>query len=206
MILKPHENPKYQEFLTSDLRVPLVPESVYLNLLKIKNFRSSNILDFGCGAGYVSLLLGGALQSSSRSHIYACDYQEDLIDRFWKEIVRKDIKNVTPFFHPDRSHISFPGWLPGIDHLIFSFSLSAVEDAYTVLDRSKSVLREEALIHIIDWEQSSVSPFLKDLYGPENRLTFMILQQWLELTGYDVIETNTDYENIFYIRAVLARP
>ncbi len=201
MIVKPHENPDYQTFLTSQTRSSLVPDSLYLNLFPEHIFGAQNIMEFGCGRGYVSLLLAVQHRHTADFHIYACDYQEDLLDDFWKKKVSLGLNNVTPFFNPDRSLIAFPKWLPAIDHLIFSFSLSAVEDPYTVLTSVKKILSESGEVHIIDWQHNAKDKTIEKLFAPEHRLTHMILSQWLELTGYKVVESKTDYENVFYIRA-----
>lgn len=206
MIEKPHENLRYQEFLISEERARIVPKEVYLSLLVDNSEFPVNYLDFGCGMGYVSLLLGEKVRDEKNIHIYACDYQEDLLDILWKKIVEKKLTNVTPFYMPDRSMIYFPKWLPLIDHIIFSFSLSCVDDGFKVFQSMKSGLREEAYVHIVDWENSSENEFLKELFPPENRLTALILQQWLELTGYNVEKTESGKYDYFYIRAQLVRP
>ncbi len=206
MIAKAHESLAYQEFLISELRENVIPPQVYLDILPERIDYPIRLLDFGCGMGYVSLLLGDALRNHEGSHIFACDYQEDLLDIFWKKIVQRKLNNITPFFLPDRSLIFFPRWIPPIDHLIFSFSLSAVDDGFKIFQTIKSALREDAMVHIIDWEHDAKNEIVNRLFPPEDRLTAMILQQWLELTGYKVEQVDSGKKDYFYIRAQLFMP
>ncbi|MCS6984848.1 MAG: class I SAM-dependent methyltransferase [Leptospiraceae bacterium] len=206
MVEKPHEVLRYQEFLVSEIRESLVPKETYLKFLSDEKELPVNYLDFGCGLGYVALLLGEASRDRKNIHIYACDYQEDLLDLLWKKIVQRKLTNITPFYLPDRSLIFFPKWLPLIDHIIFSFSLSCVDDGYKVFQSIKKGLREEAYVHIVDWENHSENQLLKELFPPEYRLTALILQQWLELTGYVVEALESGAHDYFYIRAQLVRP
>lgn len=207
MIIKAHESVDYQDFLTSDYRELSVPADAYLKILRDQLDEPLQILDFGCGLGYVSLLLGEQLKKNSQAHIYACDYQEDLIDLLWKRLVHHNLKNVTPFHIPDRSLVNFPKWIPGINHFFFSFSLSAVEDAFKVFNTIKSILSETAVLHIFDWEHDANNEYLNKVFPKEDRLTAMILQQWLELTGYKVTRTESSKgKDYFYLEAELFAP
>lgn len=207
MLQKPHESVLYQEFLISDYREHSVPANAYLKPLLDDDREKINFLDFGSGLGYVSALLGNHYRKKPKVHIYAAEYQEDLIDLFWKRLVTQKLENITPFFLPDRSFIYFPKWIPAIDHCYFSFSLSTVDDPFKVFETIKSKLSETAILHILDWEPEAKNHRLVDLFPAKDRLTPNILLQWLELTGFKVLETQiAPDKDYFYIQAQIFEP
>lgn len=200
-IEKPHEINEYQRFLISEKREAIVKPEYYLE--KLLTDEPVNYLDFGTGLGYVGTLLASSENLHPDSHIYACDYQEDLLDTLWKRITDRKLKNITAFFMPDRSRVYFPEWIPKVNHLILSFTTSTVEDAFMLYETLQKGLKPGGKIHIFDWDQHSANPNLERVFPKKHRLTAMILQQWLELTGYKVEESDTDHKDFFYLRAAL---
>lgn len=199
MAVKIHEEINYQKFLISDRRKNLLNPMIYMEFLKNRN--SENILDFGCGLGYVTLYYALKFRTKTEKKIYACDYQEDLLDSLWQSATKQSLTNITPFFMPDRSHLVFAGWIPKMDDVIFSLSLSGMDDPSLALKTLRPVLNENGLIHIIEWDKDKTSTTLDDWLRPserqsENRLRF-ILQQ----ADYHIVETHHPEGPVFAVTA-----
>lgn len=185
-VYKPHELKEFQEFMLSSERVRLVNDQVYQNFSAyIKP--QENILDFGCGQGYVSLLCATTLaEKNIDAHVYACDYQELLLDLFWKHIVQKKLTKVTPFFVPNHNRIIFPTWLPSVSHVIFSFSLSAVKDIPSVFHSLQSIVTDTAKIHVIDWNPECKDSSLEEFVPTAYRVDKQKILQALTEHGYEI--------------------
>ncbi|RME89955.1 MAG: class I SAM-dependent methyltransferase [Candidatus Hydrogenedentota bacterium] len=158
------ENAKYQAFLNSNERENTVDSSIYVEFFA--NRTPSNILEIGCGLGYVTLYLAQRLEGEAL-HFYPTDCQEDLLDELWKSIADRNLKNITPFYSPDESHFRFDGWLPPFSDVIFSFSLIALEDPVLAVRTILPYLEKNAAIHIIDWDKDQAS--LRKDDEPPNR-------------------------------------
>ena len=195
MLYFAHESLEYQNFLVSENRSSLISPQLYRRLISGKA-KELNVLDFGCGLGYVSTIL--ATHLAEPYHIYGCDYQEDLLDEFWKRIVRRELKSITPFFMPMRSRLLFPRWLPKMDHVIFSLSLSAVEDIFEVLKTIKSILKPEGRIHIIEWVDGA-EEYLNKYFPKDQRLSPDKVRETLERTEFEIYENYSGLSNVYAI-------
>lgn len=203
MILRPHEKPAYHDFLFSKKREQIIEPDVYIKIIDSavrQNIgddpeKHINILDFGCGAGYVSLLLAEQFVDVQNLHIYALDYQEDLLDQFWKRIVQNELKNVTPFHLNEQNRIFYPKWLPSMDIALFSFSLSASSGPDDILETTGRVMQPSGRIFIFDWSADFSEDTLNEVFPQEDRLTPMILEQIIERSGYQ-LQNNTGQYNI----------
>lgn len=209
MILRSHEKPDYHEFLFSKKREQIILPEVYLKIIDYhinSEIKPYNILDFGCGAGYVSLLIGEHLKEIPDVHIYSLDYQEDLLDQFWKKIVQKELKNVTPFHLNEQNRIFYPKWLPDIDLAFFSFSLSASSGPDDILETTGRIIIPGGRIFIFDWSSDFNNLTLDELFPQENRLTPMIFEQIIERSGYYLDKDKEKYkisnqEGYFFLEA-----
>ena len=84
------EEAEYQDFLVAEARLSLVPAEIYERLIPYDPNAYYSVLDFGCGLGYASMLLAQKFKEHEKFKIYACDYQEELLDRLWKRIVNRN--------------------------------------------------------------------------------------------------------------------
>ncbi len=187
MIVRAHEKPAFHEFLFSKRREQIIDPVVYKSILDYylqAEPDQINILDFGCGNGYVSLLLADHAKNLESLHIYSLDYQEELLDTLWKRIVQKGLKNITPFHLNEQNRIFYPNWLPPMDLVFFSFSLSAASGPDDILKTTLPIIRPGGKVFIMDWGVSVNDEVLDELFSRENRLTPMILEQILERSGY----------------------
>lgn len=198
---KYHEEEAFQDFMISSERRYFLTDEVYdffYSYFKDKD----TILDFGCGQGYVSLFYGKKIEEQN-IHVYACDYQEPLLDLFWKNIVRKKVKNVTPFFLANQNKAIFPNWVPKPNHIIFSFSLSTIKDMKKVFIDLKKISHEGCKLHIVEWNPNFEDPVLERFFPAQNRVSFDTILNILQELGYRVeknfpINKKSKTANSFY--------
>lgn len=182
-----HETEEYQDFLISEQRKGVVSPDLYQAMLP--TFRPDmNILDFGCGLGYVSVFYSEMFKEHDQFHIYACDYLVDVLDAFWKRIAENHFKNITPFHMPDQSRLHLPKWIPPVDFLFFSFSLSTTDNPVDILKTIKPVLSESSYIHIIDWDKNKSHEKIDAIYPLRNRLEESQVKDYLQRTDYEIVK------------------
>ncbi|MDH5721626.1 MAG: class I SAM-dependent methyltransferase [Spirochaetia bacterium] len=196
MPIKPHESEEYQNFLISDERDSIIPSSFY-ELLIPQIEPESNLLDFGCGLGFVAFYYALKYRDIEKTKFYGCDYQEDLLDLCWKKATQKELKNTTFFYTPDKSRINFPEWLPKMNHIILSFSLSCVEEKDHILLSLSQILAEKAMIHIIEWEKDFNNKFLNEYYKEKNRISLEETENILEKIKFNVIKKRTPQQGCY---------
>ncbi|MDH4200072.1 MAG: class I SAM-dependent methyltransferase [Spirochaetia bacterium] len=186
MPFRAHESQEYQDFLISEQRKGIISGDLYHAMLPAFT-PELNILDFGCGFGYVSVYYSEKFKEHDDFHIYACDYQIDALDFLWKRIAENKFKNITPFHMPDQSRLHCPKWVPVADHLFFSFSLSATDNPVDILKTIRPLISEKTLIHVIDWDKNRNHEKMDVLYPVRSRLDAAQVKDCLERTGYSVI-------------------
>ncbi|MDH5716097.1 MAG: class I SAM-dependent methyltransferase [Spirochaetia bacterium] len=197
MAIKSHEELEYQEFLVSDIRENLVSAEIYQQF--ISNPKPNiNVLDFGCGLGYVMLYYAENFKNIENIHVYGCDYQEELLDLCWKKIVQKKLNNVTPFFMPEKSLVNFPQWVPKMDHIFLSFCLSTVHNKEEFLISIANQLNTEGIIHIIDWKKNTDNENLKILYPTNNRFELENMKTVLSKINFRIIKLNIN-SDFYYV-------
>ena len=106
-VIKPIEIQAYQDFLVSEYRESLIPKAFYDELIS-PGAENINILEYNCGQGYLTILLGEKFLDNEAVKIYGCDHFNDLLDVCWGRIVKRKTKNVTVFFIPERPAVYFP--------------------------------------------------------------------------------------------------
>ena len=186
-----HEHHDYQEFLVSKDRESLLPSKFYeefLNLSpsfhnKIEPFR---ILDYGCGLGYTSIFIARKLLKISSVKIYACDYQEKLLDQLWYRIVQNKLTNITPFYMDRHAMLNFPTWLPQMDHIICSFCFSAANNTPDILKLLKKIMKPNAFLHIVDWDALKKNHVLDVYVKKDYKIKIDTFTDLLQKAGYKI--------------------
>jgi ubiquinone/menaquinone biosynthesis C-methylase UbiE len=187
MLARAFESEEYQDFLISEQRKGIVAQELYNNM--IGDFKPDiNILDFGCGLGYVSVFYSEKFKEHDNFRIYSCDHQVEVLDLLWKRIADNKFKNITPFFMPDQSRLHFPSWIPECNYIFFSFSLSATESPVDILKTIAVKCAPKSYIHIIDWDKSKSHEKIDDIYPVKNRLHPDNVRNYLDQTGYEIIK------------------
>lgn len=202
MIIPAHERVTYHEFLDSDLRSNFISDQFYLDILEPFEKKMVNILDFGCGHGHVALLARRFLAKRPNIYIYGCDYQEDLLDVFWSRVADSNSSRITPFFLPNISKVHLPSWLPPLHVVIFSFSLSTVENIDDVLSSFHQLLAPDSTVIIIDWQKDIRSDLVEQHYPRRVRLSHQQVSDSLQAAGFKIQDQQIDGESYFFFRAL----
>lgn len=196
MFLSPAENSrdkKYQEFLISSQRVQWVDDAVYWQMIP-RVTEKNNILDFGCGLGYVSFLYAREIQEKNiDAHVYACDSQEELLDMLWKRIVDYKFNKLTPLYIANKDRAVLPNWIPPLDHVLFSFSFSSLENgmkaAENIVQELHPQLTQNAQVHVVEWNPLYSDPLLqkllpKEKYIAQEKLTDLFSQNSFKIVRH----------------------
>ena len=187
MAFRVHESQEYQDFLISEPRKGIISPELYNNM--IPAFQPGMIiLDFGCGLGYVSVFFSEKFREHTDFHIYACDYQVDVLDLLWKRITDNGFKEITPFFMSDQSRLHFPKWVPVADFIFFSFSLSATDNPVDILKTIQVKMKPSTILHLIDWDKSKIHPKIDELIPARNRLSIEQVKDYLQRSGFEIIK------------------
>jgi len=187
MLARAFEAEDYQDFLISEQRKGIVAPELYNSM--IGEFKPDiNILDFGCGLGYVSVFYSEKFKEHDNFHIYACDHQVDVLDLFWKRIADNKFKNITPFHMSDQSRLHFPNWVPQCDYIFLSFSLSATDNPDDILKTIKVKCTAKTFIHIIDWDKLKTHEKVDEIYPAKSRLHPENVKNYLQQNNYEIIK------------------
>ncbi|MDH4262758.1 MAG: class I SAM-dependent methyltransferase [Spirochaetia bacterium] len=187
MATRVHEVEEYQDFLISEQRKGVVSPELYNNMIS-QSKPEMNILDFGCGLGYVSVFYSEKFKETDDVHIYACDYQVDVLDLLWKRIAENKFKKITPFFMSDQSRLHFPNWIPIADHIILSFSLSTTDNPVDILTTLQTKISGTTMIHLVEWDKNKKHEKIDVIYPERYRLTVEQTKDYLERTGYEILK------------------
>jgi len=183
MAFRVFETQEYQDFLISEPRKGIVSPELY-NSMITEMKPGMNILDFGCGLGYVSVYYFEKFKDVEDFHIYACDHQVDVLDLFWKRIAENKFKKITPFFMSDQSRLHFPEWVPVADHVFLSFSLSTTDNPMEILTTIQSRVTPATTLHLIDWDKNKRHDKIDAIYPERYRLTIEQARNYLDIAGY----------------------
>lgn len=186
MVHNIHLSEQYQDFLISEQRKGLIPPDLYDVLVSYKE--GINILDFGCGLGYTASYYSEKFSGELDFHIYACDYQVEILDLFWKRIAENKFKNITAFFMPDRSRVHVPAWIPRVNYLMLSLVLSTVDNPVDLLKTVKPIIVENGRVNIIDWDRDKMHEELDGIYPIKYRLKVDHVEDYLEKAGYKILK------------------
>ena len=199
-----HELVSYQNYLISKDRESVVPNRIYDDFISLHPPTATanepfTVLDFGCGMGYTSVYLAHRFQKVSTLKIYSCDYQEKLLDQLWYRLVKQKLSNVTPFYMSSHPTLYFPTWLPLMDHIILSFSLSTCKNINLILNSIKKIMKPISFLHIIDWDVSKKNSLVDVYVRKEAKIALDTLLSIIQENKYQVFKNykvlNT---NIFF--------
>jgi len=199
ILARPHERVEYQQYLISDLREKLIPAHIYsASVLKL-GFENLNLLDFGCGYGFVSLSI--AELPIKNLKVYACDSQEDFLDVLWGRIAHRNEQKVTAFHLPNRSQIFFPDWLPKMNYVICSFSISALEHPEIGLPAIVKSVAKGTHFHFVEWDAEKTHPQIEILYPANARIPHADFKHLLRRSGLEVTFEEIDKNPYYQFKA-----
>ncbi len=192
----------YHAFLTSQKRDYYLPASLYSKIIKpIPKEQKIYILDFGTGLGYAALSIANTYNDYPNFKIFACDYQEPLLDQLWHTLTKKKITNITPFFIPSYSSVNFPSWLPKMNQIICSLSLSASKNPEEVIQTIHKIVVPNGFVHIVDWKVEDLPKELEQEISKENILNPETIDIYLRKYKYQIERTYLSEKYFFVISA-----
>lgn len=154
-----------------------------------------NVLDFGCGYGYVALHLAGLQHPQVR--VYACDCDEECLDVLWGRIAQRQLNNVTAFHLPNYSQIYLPAWLPTFDYVFCSFSMSALEHPDIALPQLVQQMAPGTQFFLVDWDPEKSHPQLDIFVPPAKRILAADFRHLIEYSGLHIDAEETG-KNVYY--------
>ncbi len=189
----------YQKFLVSDQREKLISPPIYTTAISRDARDNLNVLDFGCGHGYVAMLL--ALLPLNGIRVYACDTDEECLDVLWGRIAQREVKNLTAFHMPNYSQIYIPGWLPPIDYVFASFSMSSLEHPDIGLPQLVKQTPPGTQFHFVEWDPEKSHTAL-DVYVPRaRRIAIGDFKQLLMYSGLTIQHEESGKQLYYTMRA-----
>lgn len=158
------------------------------------------MLDFGCGHGYVAMLLATLPQPAMR--VYACDSDEECLDVLWGRIAHRGINNLTAFHLPNYSQIYLPGWLPAFEHVICSFSISALEHPDIGLPQLVRQIASGAQFLFVEWDPEKSHKLIDIYVPPARRILPADFRKLLEYSGLKINAEESGKMLYYFFRAV----
>ncbi|MBS0618644.1 MAG: class I SAM-dependent methyltransferase [Spirochaetes bacterium] len=191
---------EYQKYLISDQREKLILPQHYTAQLSREVREDLNVLDFGCGHGYVAMLL--ALLPLKGLRVYACDTDEECLDVLWGRIAERGVKNLTAFHLPNYSQIYLPGWLPPVDYVFCSFSISTLEHPDIGLPQLVKHVAKGTQFSFTEWESERSHPAIDIYVPPARRIVFADFKQLVEESGLKILFEESGKQQYYSVRAV----
>lgn len=148
--------PEYQEFLISSKRRTIYPPEALFSSIKLSDAR--NIVDFGCGMGFLIPEIQKVIPKDT--WIWAGDCQQDLLDLILRRKLMEGWEKVSPFYIDRSDHPLLPEWIPVPDVIIASLSISTFPNPGLAMDGLVRSMKPEGKLVIIDWSKVDFS------YGP----------------------------------------
>lgn len=144
-----YEEPEYHKYLLSAARGELFPPDPLLSQISWEGVE--NLLDFGMGNGY--FLPHFYKYIGKDCQVWGAECQEILIDATLKMKVDEDFQNFIPFHTPRTEHPLLPDWIPEMDLIFCSCTLSTFADPSLAIHGIGRSLNTDGKIIIIDWER-----------------------------------------------------
>jgi ubiquinone/menaquinone biosynthesis C-methylase UbiE len=190
----------YQKFLVSDQREKLISPHSYTATILKDNRDSLNVLDFGCGHGYVAMTM--ALLPLNGIRVYACDTDEECLDVLWGRIAQRSVKNLTAFHLPNYSQIYMPGWLPPMDYVYASFSMSALEHPDIALPQIVRQMPSGTQFHFTEWDPTRSHPLIDNHIPAARRLGVDDLKKLIAGSGLALQHVEAARQPYYTVRAI----
>ncbi|MFZ5630740.1 MAG: class I SAM-dependent methyltransferase [Spirochaetota bacterium] len=161
---------------------------------------SINILDFGCGHGYVAMVLATLVHPGIR--VYACDSDEECLDVLWGRIAHRQVQNLTAFHLPNYSQVSLPGWLPAPDYVVCSFSISALEHPDIGLPQLVRQVPSGTNFLLVEWDPERTHKLIDIYIPPARRITPADFRRLVEYSGLKITSEDSGKQLYYSVRAV----
>lgn len=190
----------YQKYLISDQREKLINPQIYSAPLTRDGRENINVLDFGCGHGYVSMYV--ATMPLPGIRVYACDTDEECLDVIWGRIAHRGQHNITAFHLPNYSQIYLPGWLPKIDYVFCSFSISALEHPDIGLPQIVKQVATGTNFLFVEWDPEKSHPQIDVFVPPARRLRTEDFRQLLKMSGLALQHEDSGKQLYYVMRAI----
>ncbi len=174
-----YEEPEYHKYLLSAARAELFPPTQILSQLNWQGVK--NVLDFGMGNGY--FLTHFYRHAEPETHIWGAECQEILIDYCLKLKVKEKFENFIPFFIERTEHPLLPDWIPPMDLIFCSCSLSTFADPALAIQGIGRALNMDGRIIILDWEKTQ-SPSGPDIV---QKISQIRMKYFVEDAGFRII-------------------
>lgn len=191
---------EYQKFLISDQREKLINPQIYNNPIAKDSRENLSVLDFGCGHGYVALHLASLPMQSIT--VYACDTDEECLDVLWGRIAHRALQNVTAFHMPNYSQIYLPGWLPTLDYVFCSFSMSALEHPDIALPQIVKQVPQGAHFHFVEWDPEKSHSQLDVFVPPARRIKLPDFRKLVTVSGLKIQNEESGKQPYYTVRAM----
>lgn len=134
--------------------------------------------------------------------VYACDTDEECLDILWGRIAQRNLTNMTAFHLPNYSQISLPGWLPPLDYVFCSFSMSAVEHPDIALPALVGQVAKGTQFLFVEWDPYKSHPVI-DIYVPASRrIAPGDFKQLLLVSGLQLQHEDSGRQPYYVMRAV----
>lgn len=158
------------------------------------------MLDFGCGHGYVAAHI--AVLPLAGLRVYACDTDEECLDVLWGRIAQRSLHNLTAFHLPNHSQIYLPGWLPPLDYVFCSFSLSSVEHADIALPQIVRQVPQGAQFLFVEWDPHKTHPVMDRYIPAARRIAPEDFKKLISVSGLALQHEESGRQPFYVMRAL----
>lgn len=160
------------------------------NLLeKIELKKDANILDYGCGTGFISFAL-----SSNDNNILGMDYSDGMVDRFNEKVKELNFSNIKAIKH-NMNEEELPK--NQFDLIISSMTMHHIKDTDMFAKKCKQALKKGAIVCINDLEKEDGTFHKKhnndgvEHFGYEKE----DICKLFENQGFEIISCDTVYKH-----------
>lgn len=158
------------------------------NLLeKIELKKDANILDYGCGTGFISFAL-----SAEDNNVLGMDYSDGMVNRFNEKAKELNYSNIKAIKH-NMNEEELPK--DQFDLVISSMTMHHIKDTNMFAKKCKEALREGAIVCINDLEKEDGTFHKKhnndgvEHFGYEKELVCKLFED----EGFEIISCDTVY-------------
>lgn len=122
------------------------------NVSQLELSPGMTVAEFGCGAGYYSILLAKALHGSGR--VYAIDVNDDLLAKV-KSTAQKEHVHIIETLRADIEKIGGTHLQEhSVDRILVANTLFQVKHREGMFAEAKRILKKNGTLYVIDWRKS----------------------------------------------------